>query len=57
MKNLTFLLIIINNSIKILTIYLKKARNRNNYKIRLTSHINNINKIILKFKLIIKILK
>lgn len=57
MKSSAFLLVTINNSTRVITIYLKKARDRDSYIIRLTLNTNNINKIVLKFKLIVKILK
>lgn len=57
MKSSAFLLVTINNSTRVIIIYLEKARDRDSYIIRLTLNTNNINKIVLKFKLIVKILK
>jgi len=52
-----FLLTIIYNSIRVTAVYFKETRNRRNYIIQLISNNSNINKIVFRFKLIIKILK
>lgn len=57
MENLAFLSATIDNSAKIMAVCLEKARNRRSYIIRLTSNNSNVNKVVLGFKLMGKILE
>ena len=57
MENLAFLLATINDSARVIAVCLKEARDRGSCKIRLTSNTSNVNKVVLRFKLIAKILE
>lgn len=56
-KNLTFLSATSNDSSKIMTICLEKARDRRSCTIRLISNNDNIDEIMLEFKRMTKLLK
>jgi len=57
MENLAFLSATIHDLARVTAVYLKEARDRRSYIIRLTSNNSNINKVVLRFKLIAKILE
>jgi len=54
---MAFLLATIDDSTRIITICLEKARNRSNCTIRLTSNIDNLDEVMYGFKLIARILE
>jgi len=56
-KNLMFLSATTHNSTRVTTICLEKARDRRSCTIRLTSNNDDIDEIVLEFKLMTKILK
>ncbi len=55
--NLTFLSATTDNSTRIMTICLEKARDRSSCTIQLTSNIDDLDEIVYEFKLIARILK
>lgn len=54
---MAFLSATIDNSTRVIAVYLKEARDRSSYIIRLTLNTNSLNEVVYKFKLIVRILE
>ena len=57
MENLAFLSATINDSARVIAVCLEEARDRGSCKIRLTSNTSDVDEVVLRFKLIVKILE